>query len=116
MTVLGKDVDAAEAVVADLGADGNARAGRSGDPIADAVAALAVIAVYDPDAQTAVEQYGDALSGKVVVDITNPVNDTFDGLVTPPVAYVARLRGTCSVGGHPCRSPRTRERNGDGVI
>jgi predicted dinucleotide-binding enzyme len=26
---------------------------------------------------------GDALSGKVVVDITNPVNDTMDGLVTP---------------------------------
>lgn len=30
-------------------------------------------------------QYGEALSGKVVVDITNPVNwDTMDAPVTPP--------------------------------
>ncbi len=35
-------------------------------------------------------QYGEALSGKVVVDITNPVNwETFDGLVTPPDSSAA---------------------------
>jgi predicted dinucleotide-binding enzyme len=67
-------------VVRDIGADAQARAGRSGDAIADQVV---VLAVYYPDAQAAVEQYGDGLSGKVVIDITNPVNDTFDGLVTP---------------------------------
>jgi 8-hydroxy-5-deazaflavin:NADPH oxidoreductase len=87
VTVLGKELDAAEAVVADLGAGGNARAGRSGDPIADDVV---VLAVYYPDAQTAVEQYGDSLSGKVLVDITNPVNDSFDGLVTPPDGSAAQ--------------------------
>ena len=87
VTVLGKDVDAAEAVVADIVANGNARAGRSGDPIADDVV---VLAVYYPDAQAAVEQYGDGLSGKVVVDITNPVNDSFDGLVTPPDSSAAQ--------------------------
>src|SRR5918997_464582 len=33
---------------------------------------------------------GDALSGEVVVDITNPVNwETFDGLVTPPDSSAA---------------------------
>jgi 8-hydroxy-5-deazaflavin:NADPH oxidoreductase len=78
--VLGKDVDAAEAVVGDLG-DGSTKAGRSGEAIADDVV---VLAVYFPDAQAAVEQYGEGLSGKVVVDITNPVNESFDGLVTPP--------------------------------
>jgi 8-hydroxy-5-deazaflavin:NADPH oxidoreductase len=87
VTVLGKELDAAEAVVADIGANGNARAGRSGDPIADDVV---VLAVYYPDAQTAVEQYGDSLSGKVVVDITNPVNDSFDGLVTPADSSAAQ--------------------------
>jgi 8-hydroxy-5-deazaflavin:NADPH oxidoreductase len=87
VTVLGKEVDAAEAVVADVGANGQARTGRSGDPITDDVV---VLAVYYPDAQTAVEQYGDSLSGKVVVDITNPVNESFDGLVTPPDSSAAQ--------------------------
>jgi hypothetical protein len=61
-----------------------------------------VLAVYYPDARAVVERYGDALSGKVVVDITNPVNETFDGLVTPPDGSAARelaaptTRSTCS--------------------
>ena len=80
VTVLGKELDAAEEVVQELGAD-SAKAGRSGDPIDDEVV---VLAVYFPDATSAVEQYGDGLSGKVLVDITNPVNDTYDALVTPP--------------------------------
>jgi 8-hydroxy-5-deazaflavin:NADPH oxidoreductase len=45
---------------------------------------LRVLAVYYLDATTAVEQYGDGLAWKVVIDITNPVNESFDGLVTPP--------------------------------
>jgi 8-hydroxy-5-deazaflavin:NADPH oxidoreductase len=80
VTVLGKEVEAAEGVVRDLGAESAAQPGRFGDPIGGEVV---VLAVYFPDAMAAVEQYGDQLEGKVVVDITNPVNDTFDGLVTP---------------------------------
>jgi 8-hydroxy-5-deazaflavin:NADPH oxidoreductase len=49
-----------------------------------------VLAVYYPDAKAAVEQYGDGLSDKVVVDITNPVNESFDGLVTPPDSSAAQ--------------------------
>ena len=86
VTVLGKETSDAEAVVSDIGKDGSARAGRSGDEIADDV----VVLVYFPDAQAAVEQYGDALSGKIVVDITNPVNETYDGLVTPPDGSAAQ--------------------------
>ena len=52
-----------------------------GDPIEGEVV---VLAVYYPDARVAVEQYADQLAGKVVVDITNPLNETFDGLVVPP--------------------------------
>ena len=86
ITVLGKEPDKAEAVVQDVGGDGRAQAGRSGDPIADDVV---VLAVYYPDAQAAVAEYGDSLAGKVIVDITNPVNETFDDLVTPPDSSAA---------------------------
>jgi NADPH-dependent F420 reductase len=87
VTVLGKETADAEEVVNELGADGATKAGRSGDEIADDVV---VLAVYFPDAEAAVEQYGDALAGKIVVDITNPVNETFDGLITPPDSSAAQ--------------------------
>jgi NADPH-dependent F420 reductase len=87
VTVLGKEQDAAEEVVGELGSEGSAEAGRSGEAIADDIV---VLAVYYQDAQAIVEQYGDALSGKVLIDITNPVNETFDGLVTPPDGSAAQ--------------------------
>ena len=87
VTVLGKETEAAEAVVRDIDGKGRAEAGRSGDPISGDVV---VLAVYYPDARKAVEQYGDALAGKVVIDITNPVNESFDGLVTPPDGSAAQ--------------------------
>ena len=87
VSVLGKKPGDAEAVVEELGGPGSAQAGRSGDAIADDVV---VLAVYYPDAKTAVEQYGGGLSGKVLIDITNPVNETMDGLVTPPDGSAAQ--------------------------
>jgi hypothetical protein len=54
VTVLGKETDA-EAVVADLGSNGSATAGRFGDDIADEVV---VLAVYYRTRRAAVEQYG----------------------------------------------------------
>ena len=60
-----------------------ARASRSRDDVV-------VLAVYYPDAKGAVEQYGGGLSGKVLIDITNPVNETIDGLVTPPDGSAAQ--------------------------
>jgi 8-hydroxy-5-deazaflavin:NADPH oxidoreductase len=90
VTVLGKETADAEEVLKDLGANGSAKAGRSGDTIADDVV---VLAVYYPDAQAALKQYGDALSGKVVVDVTNPVNENLDGLVTPPDSSAAQELG-----------------------
>jgi 8-hydroxy-5-deazaflavin:NADPH oxidoreductase len=84
VTVLGKDASDAEAVLSDIG---GGSAGRSGDAIAGDVV---VLAVYYPDAKAAVEEYGDGLSGKIVADITNPVNDSFDGLVAPPDGSAAQ--------------------------
>ena len=81
LTVVGKDAQRAEAVAADIGGQGAVGTVVAGDPIEGDVV---VLAVYYPDAREAVEQYADQLAGKVVVDITNPVNETFDGLVVPP--------------------------------
>ena len=79
LTVVGKDAEKAEAVAADLGDEVNTAV--SGDRIEGDVV---VLAVYYPDARSAVEEHGDQLAGKPVVDITNPVNETFDELVVPP--------------------------------
>lgn len=87
VTVLGKQTSDADAVVKELGGGSAAQAGRSGEEITDDVV---VLAVYYPDAKAAVEQYGDGLSGKVLIDITNPVNETIDGLVTPPDSSAAQ--------------------------
>jgi predicted dinucleotide-binding enzyme len=81
LTVVGKDSQSAEAVAADLAAEGAATVAVMDDPLQGDVV---VLAVYYPDARRAVERYADQLAGKVVVDITNPVNDSFDGLVVPP--------------------------------
>jgi len=71
----------AEQLAADAGNGGGAEGGAAGDPLSGDVVVLAVW--YGP-AQLVVEQYGDELEGKVVVDVTNPVDtETFDGLVTP---------------------------------
>ena len=46
---------------------------------------VVILAVYYPAVREVLAQRGDQLAGKVVVDITNPVNvETFDGLVVPP--------------------------------
>ena len=81
LTVVGKDRERAEAVAGDLG--GEVSTAVSGDQLGGDVI---VLAVYYPDAREAVEQYSDQLAGKTVVDITNPVNDSFDGLVVPSTA------------------------------
>ena len=46
---------------------------------------VVILAVYYPAVREVLAQRGDQLAGKVVVDITNPLNvETFDGLVVPP--------------------------------
>jgi 8-hydroxy-5-deazaflavin:NADPH oxidoreductase len=78
VTVVGKDEQHAQEAASAV--EGSIATAVTGDPIDGDVV---VLAVYYPDATHAVKQYGDQLAGKVVVDITNPVNETFDGLVVP---------------------------------
>jgi NADPH-dependent F420 reductase len=54
------------------------------DPEASFGGEVVVFAVYYPGIKDAVREYADQLAGKVVVDITNPVNtETWDSLATP---------------------------------
>ena len=85
LTVLGKSQEDADAVASDLQAEAN------GDEIRTGVSSdekmmddVVVLAVYYPDARAYVKEHGDALAGKTVVETTNPVNETYDSLVTPP--------------------------------
>ena len=80
LTVVGKDSESAQAVAADIGGGGSVKTSVTGEPLEGDVV---VLAVYYPDARAAVEQHADQLAGKVVVDITNPVDESLDGLVVP---------------------------------
>ena len=44
---------------------------------------IVILAVPYANAAEAVSEYGDALQGKIVIDITNPVTPDITGLVTP---------------------------------
>ncbi|POH60955.1 NADPH-dependent F420 reductase [Arthrobacter glacialis] len=78
--LLNRDSEKAAAVAAELGT--NVTSGTVGQaPAGDIV----VLAVPFDAAKEIVSSYGDALAGKTVVDITNPVNfETFDSLVVAP--------------------------------
>jgi NADPH-dependent F420 reductase len=77
--ILDRDPDKAAALAGEL--TGQVTSGRLGDPISGDIV---VLAVPYPAAAPLVTQYGDQLDGKVLVDITNPVDfATFDSLVTP---------------------------------
>ena len=77
VTLLGTEQAHAEELAAEL--DGSSvKAGTVGDPIAGNVV---VLAVWYPVSREVVERYGDQLDGKVVVDITNPIDvDAFEPL------------------------------------
>ena len=78
--ILAQDPSHARTLAEELG--GRATALEAGDPFGGEVV---VFAVYYPGIKDAVRQYADQLGGKVVVDITNPVDtQTWDRLATPP--------------------------------
>jgi predicted dinucleotide-binding enzyme len=81
VTVVGKDEQHAREALDALGEAGDVQAVVDAAPIEGDVV---VLAVYYPDAREAVERHADELAGKVVVDVTNPVNESFDALVVPP--------------------------------
>jgi 8-hydroxy-5-deazaflavin:NADPH oxidoreductase len=75
--IIGRDPAKANELAATL--DG-ATVGKTGTaPVGDIV----ILAVPYASAAAVVSQYGDALHGKVIVDITNPITPDAKGFVTP---------------------------------
>jgi predicted dinucleotide-binding enzyme len=75
--IIGRDPAKAKALAAALG---GATVGTVGTaPAGDIV----VVAVPYASAVAVVSEYGDALHGKVIVDITNPITPDFTGFLTP---------------------------------
>ena len=90
VTLLGTETTKAEALAAEL--SGDVRAGQVGDPLAGDVV---VLAVWYGAVDDILNRYGDQLNGKVVVDITNPIDvDAFEP-----------LRLEAGSAGHPGRRP-----------
>jgi len=57
----------------------------SADPPGPVKGDIVILAVYHPAVQDILDKYGDQLAGKIVVDITNPLDlETFDSLVVAP--------------------------------
>ncbi|MDR3516660.1 MAG: NADPH-dependent F420 reductase [Azospirillaceae bacterium] len=83
--VTGRDAAKARALAEQIGA--GATTGTFGAALAGDIVILAVpySAVLD-----VVKQYGEELAGKLLVDITNPVNADFTGFVTPDNSFGAQ--------------------------
>ncbi|OBK38369.1 NADP oxidoreductase [Mycobacterium sp. 1245111.1] len=83
--VTGRDQAKAAALAKDLG--GGTTTGEFGAaPAGDIV----IISVLYANVVPVVAQFGDALAGKVIVDISNPFNSAADGLAVPEETSVAQ--------------------------
>jgi 8-hydroxy-5-deazaflavin:NADPH oxidoreductase len=83
--VASRDAAKAEALAKTLG--GGATAGKFG---AAPVGEIVILAVLYASAVPVVTNYGDALAGKIIVDITNPFNADATGLETADGTSVAQ--------------------------
>jgi predicted dinucleotide-binding enzyme len=57
---------------------------EAAEPGAQLHGEVVILAVYYPGSLELARELGERLAGKVVVDISNPLNETFDGLATAP--------------------------------
>jgi predicted dinucleotide-binding enzyme len=75
--IIGRDQAKAKELATALGGAtvGTAGAAPAGD--------IVILAVPYASAAAVVSEYGDALDGKVIIDITNPLSPDFTGFVTP---------------------------------
>ena len=84
--IIGRDPAKAKELADALG--NGATAGTWGAAPAGEIVILAVL--FD-SAVPVVSQYGDALAGKIIVDITNPFNPTATGLAVPHDTSIAQM-------------------------
>ncbi|MDN8617521.1 NADPH-dependent F420 reductase [Variovorax ginsengisoli] len=83
--VMSRDATKAQALARQLGA------GATAEPFGATPAGdLVIMAVPYAIVLDVVKQYGKRLAGRLLVDITNPIDSTFEGFVTPDGSFGAR--------------------------
>ena len=93
--IIGRDPAKAKELAAALGGATVGMAGTA--PAGDIV----ILAVPYASAAAVVSEYGDALHGKVIVDITNPITPDFTGFLTPDSSSGAQeIAKAAPVGAH----------------
>src|SRR3712207_3318209 len=85
VTIVDRDPEEAGKLAEELRgvAEGGATV-EAAEPGAELRGEVVVLAVYYPGNLEIAGDLGDSLAGKVVVDISNPLNQTFDRLATAP--------------------------------
>jgi 8-hydroxy-5-deazaflavin:NADPH oxidoreductase len=85
VTIVDRDPEEAGQLAEELrgAAQGGATVEAAG-PSAELSGEVVILAVYYPGSLELARDLGERLAGKVVVDIANPLNQTFDGLATAP--------------------------------
>jgi NADPH-dependent F420 reductase len=85
VTIVDRNPEEAERLAEELrgAAQGGAAVEASG-PDAELRGEVVILAVYYPGSLELASDLGDGLAGKIVVDISNPLNETFDALGTAP--------------------------------
>jgi 8-hydroxy-5-deazaflavin:NADPH oxidoreductase len=87
VTLLGHEPGTAEALAGEL--SGDVQTGNVGDPLTDDVV---VLAVWYQVLDDVLGRYGDQLAGKVVVDITNPIDpEAFEPLTVEAGSAAAEI-------------------------
>ena len=85
VTYVGKTLESAEKAAKDVKAAAKKNAQVSAATLADVdLGDIIVLALWYGANIEVVKQLGSKLSGKVVVDIANPLNSNYNGLVTAP--------------------------------
>jgi predicted dinucleotide-binding enzyme len=85
VTIVDRDPEEAEQLAEELrnAAEGGVNV-EAAAPGAELRGEVVILAVYYPGDLDIVRDLGEELAGKVVVDISNPLNQTFDALATVP--------------------------------
>jgi 8-hydroxy-5-deazaflavin:NADPH oxidoreductase len=85
LTIVDRDPEEAERLAEELrGATEAGTTVEAEGPGAELRGEVVILAVYYPGNLQIARDLGEELAGKVIVDISNPLNETFDGLATAP--------------------------------
>lgn len=100
VTIVDRKPEGAERLAEELrGATGAGVTVEAGEPGAELRGEVVILAVYYPGNLEIAGDLGEGLAGKVVVDISNPLTETFDGLATAPGTSAAEEVATAAPSG-----------------